>query len=114
MGFNAISVTLATAGTPQRLTATTSPALPTITSNGQTQTVPTSAFQITIQSLDTNTGKAYIGGPALNVGTKAACGAVLAPGASITLGQYGAQLLLDDIWADCSVSGTILLISLVG
>jgi hypothetical protein len=113
MGMNFSSVTL-TAGTPLQLSLNTNPAQPTSISAGVTTGIPVTAFQITIQAATNNTGNIFIGGPGLNKATGAGVGQELIPGASITLGQYGGQLSLDDLWADTTTTGNLALVSIIG
>lgn len=46
--------------------------------------------------------------------TRVGVGPVLAKGIQISLDQYGGQLTLDDLWVDTDVSGSKLLVTLVG
>jgi hypothetical protein len=108
------SVVLAAAGTPQCLSANTSPAMPTSQSAGQTVQAPVNGYQITIQSHPANTGNVFIGGPGLVKATEANVGAILVPGDSLTLGYGAFGISLDSIFADCATSGAVLLISPLG
>jgi hypothetical protein len=114
MSATFVSVTLAAAGTPQQLSKATAPALPSVISGGVTSLVTMKYFQIVAQASPANTGNVFIGGPALNKTTLSNVGAVLVPGATLNLGQYGGLTGLDDLWADCATSGAVVLLSLVG
>jgi hypothetical protein len=102
------AVTITTSGTPQKLSAATSPALPSMIIGGVTYpsgSAATGFKQLVIQNPPGSTGNLYVGGSALVKGTLANLGQVLIPGASITFGQWGGDGLLDDIWVDTDTSG---------
>lgn len=101
------AVTIAAAGTPQQASKATSPALPSISTNGVTYPSGSAAEgfkQLVIQNPPGTTGNLYVGGPAMVKATLANVGAVLVPGASLVLGQWGGDGLLDDIWLDTDTS----------
>jgi hypothetical protein len=114
MSANFVAVTLAAAGTPQQLSKATAPALPSVISGGVTSLVTNEVLPDRSQASPANTGNVFIGGPALNKTTLSNVGAILVPGASLNLGQYGGQTGLDDLWADCATSGAVVLLSLIG
>jgi hypothetical protein len=112
------SVVLTAAGTPQALSAATSPGMPTISMGGVTYPSGSATqrlFQVVAQADPSNTGtNIYIGGRGMVKATRAGVGAVLAKGVAINLGQYGGSLALDDIYFDGDTTGDKVLLSLVG
>lgn len=102
------AVTVTTAGTPVQASKATAPSLPQVIIGGVTYpsgSASTSFKQLVIQNPPGSTGNLYVGGPALVKATLANVGAVLTPGSSLNLGQYGGDGLLDDIWLDTDTSG---------
>jgi hypothetical protein len=112
-----LAATLVAAGTSQKITATL-PALPTLSMGGITYPAGSAtvrAMQLVLQADPANTGtNIYIGGKGLVKGTRVNCGAVLAKGVSISLGQLDGSFALDDIYFDGDTTGDKLLMSLVG
>jgi hypothetical protein len=78
------------------------------------QPLTETAYQIVITADSANTGNVFIGGPGMVASTRVGVGPVLAKGIQISLDQYGGQLTLDDLWVDTDVSGSKLLVTLVG
>lgn len=99
---------VAAAGTPQRLTAGASPALPTI-SGFLSGTVTPRGSQIVVTADAGNTaGKTlWIGGPSLSVSGNSGWAYKLAPGASAVIAQLGGAGAVDagDYWVD--TDGTV-------
>lgn len=112
-----VAVTITTAGTPQKLSSATVPALPSISMGGVTYpsgSATQQLAQIVIQNPPGTTGNLYVGGPGLVKATLANVGVVLTPGSSVSLGQYGGGVTLDDIWVDTDTSGNKAIVSLIG
>lgn len=111
-----VQETLTTAGTIQQVGKST--VLASITTLGVTYaggSATQQAFHLCIQAAPANTGNMYIGGSTLVKATLVGCGAVLVPGASLNLGQYGGDgVTLDQIWFDGDTSGNKILVSIVG
>jgi hypothetical protein len=117
MATKFFAATITTAGVPQQLSTITSPAsiIAKVSMNGAAaQPLTETAYQIVITADSANTGNVFIGGPGMVVSTRVGVGAVLAKGIQISLDHYGGQLTLDDLWVDTDVSGSKLLVTLVG
>jgi len=90
MAATQFTSTVATPGTPQRLTAGATPALPTL-SGGLSGTITPSGRQIRVTANPgtTATKSLFIGGPSLSVSGNSGWSEKLAPGASVTLEAPG-------------------------
>jgi hypothetical protein len=96
------SATVATPGTPQRLTATTAPALPVI-SGGLAGTASPRGSVICFQASPANTAakSIFIGAQGLSVSTKSGVGFILTPGAfSPAIELSNGTTDLADYWID--------------
>jgi hypothetical protein len=106
MSIICFSATVATAGTPQNLASTASPAQPTINMGGTTFAAASATLrgaQIQLQAAPGNTAakNIYVGSKGMVVGTKAGCGMTLLTGTQpISLGQFGGLEDLADLWID--------------
>lgn len=101
-------VTIVAAGTPQSLARTSLPAQPTISTQGVTNPIGGAQQfgQVTIQNPPGETGNLYVGVTSGIVkATLAGVGIVLVPGASVTIGNALAKVILDQIWVDTDTSG---------
>jgi hypothetical protein len=112
--INFASCTLVAAGSPQQIGASINPATPSTISNGITYPSAARYPKVIVQSLPTNTGSVFLGGPQMNKTTFVNVGAALAPGQSIELSRAGGSVSLDELYFDGATSGSVLLISLVG
>lgn len=109
--------TITASGTPIQVAKVMLPALPSIVINGVSSGAGSATqqlAQIVIGNPAGATGDLYVGGPAMVKATLVGVGAVLIPGASLTLGQYGGGITLDDIWIDSDTSGNKATLCLVG
>lgn len=122
MSFLALRVIVVAPGTPQSISATSQPPLPTMQVGGITYPAG-SATQtpghIILQAFPGNTANTYllIGNKNMNSAAGTGYSIALAPGASVTLSGAGGGIDLDDLWVDTlstAANHEILLISLVG
>jgi hypothetical protein len=108
------SATLAAAGTPQRVSASTSPTLPTIKMGGVSfpaGSVTSRARRLLVQADPSNTGaNIYIGGAKMVAATRVNVGLVLAKTAApVSLGDYEG-FSLDEVYFDGDTTGDKLLL----
>lgn len=100
-------ITITTAGTPQSLARISLPAQPTISTQGITNPIGGAQQfgQVTLQNPPGSTGNIYVGvTSAIVKATLAGVGVVLIPGASITIGNALAKVILDQVWVDADNS----------
>jgi hypothetical protein len=97
------SVTVTTSGTPVSLARATTPAAPTISSLGVTNSIAgANQFgQVTIQNPPGSVGNLYVGSPTMTKLTAIA----LIPGQFVTIGNALAKIILDQVWVDSDTSG---------
>jgi hypothetical protein len=95
------SAVVATPGTPQRLTGTTSPVQAAI-SGGLAGNVSPIGSVVVLSASAANTAAKSIfwGGPAMNVSAKTGLGGALLPGASVVIPVGSALLDLGEFWID--------------
>lgn len=97
------SVTVTTSGTPVSLARSTTPAAPTISTLGVTNSIAGAQQfgQVIVQNPVGSTGNLYVGSPTMTKLTALS----LAPGVSVQLGNGQTSVILDQIWVDSDTSG---------
>ncbi len=108
MGAIMFSATVATPGTPQRLTNTTTPALPSV-SGGLSGPMELRGASIIFQADPNNsaTHDIYIGGPTMNVAARTGIGLALAPGAFSPPIELDGTTSLSDFYIDVDTGATV-------
>lgn len=98
--------TVASPGTPQQLTKTTSPSLPQI-SGALAGQASLRGSSIVFQADPANTAakSIYIGGPAMSVSTKSNVGLILLPGVQAAAIYPTGSTSLDDFYIDTDGAG---------